>query len=376
MNYIKPFLLVLFLSLGISFQTGSAQQISASFSNQPVAGNAFLFNGNTLQFQQNSAVINGQNVRNVEAFHINGRRSLISFILRNSGSHQLDLYSTNGALINSVSELDLSGDDPSVMSYPLIDGRVVVRQNIANFTIYDTYGNISETVSNSSGSKKGESISKLAMDSGGSNIILYNPKINYSNSTGSRAQRLGSDGYLDHLYSSRDRTIHKLHVTDSGSFILVLTKSPGTNDRVVLLDRFGNKLDQFEFDEELLDARFGLRENHMVAYSSGRIRVFNLFSGENLGSTSIRGTGNIFYADYSPQDNQILALTGAKSSRTDYINSVEAHAVHITKRELDDTEVVNSYLTHPQIPLQMKRAAANRYTVTGGSGDITISTDF
>lgn len=376
MKYIKLFLFILLLSFGISFQNGAAQQISANLTNQAERNNAFLIDGNTLQFQQNSAVINDKNVRNIEAFNINSQRSLLSFILNNTNKSELQLYSVNGKLINTISDLQFEDDDPSVMAYPLPDGRAIVRENIANFSIYDTYGDLTETVSNSSGSEEGESVSKLAMDPGGSNIIVYNPQINYSNSKGSRVQAIRSDGYLDNLFNSRDRTIHKLHVSESGSFILILTKKAGTDDQVLLVDRFGNELDSFEFDDDLLDAKFGMETNHIVAYSSGRVRVYNMFTGESMGSTSIRGSGTIFYADYSPRDNQILALTGSKSSNTNYVNSVEAHAVDVEKRKLDDTEVVNSYLTHPKVPLRMERRGANQFTITGGGGDINIRTNF
>lgn len=301
--------------------------------------------------------------------------SMLAALTGSGDGGKVELYGEDGTLLNTISGVILPDDDPSLAILPLANGQFLVRKNIVNFSLYDSYGNIKDAVSNSSQSEKGETISQMTASEDASTIVLYNPRINYEGSQGSRASILDENGYLNSFFSSLRRTIVNVTVAAEGHFILVTTREAGTDDEVTLYDRFGNKLREFSIDEELKGVTFGLGNFHIAAYSSGRVLVYNIFTGDRLGAASIRGNGQVLYAGYSHADRQVLALTGARNSNG-MVSGGQVHAVHLEKRKIGKATLNGNFKLSEDVPLKLERRQSDLFRISGTSRPVSIETRF
>lgn len=256
--------------------------------------------------------------------------SKLSFVVREGGP-VLASYDDNGRSLYR-SELEFFNlDDSTIQTYSLNDGRVIVRDNVANFTFLNAQGDQVYTISNSSQSPDGERESEVAFDEHGSVIVFYNPVISYGSTTGSRASFARGENDIETFFNDREREISFLTVDKSGSFITLIASGSG-KDVVLIYDRFGNELFEVESeDNSLLGADLTEDARYLTLYSSGRIQVIDIETGEVLGSASSRST--VLKATYFADEEIILALGGSVSENR--IADPEIMVVDLAKRQIN-----------------------------------------
>lgn len=261
--------------------------------------------------------------------------------------------------------------DETLKVYQFDDGRAVTRDNIANFSFFNSDGTLGFSVSNSSQSSGGEQISELAADPAGRTVVLYNPVISFNGTTGSRARIVYGDQENDLFYRSENRTIKQIQVTPGGSYITLLT-SGGNNDRAHVYDRFGNEIYTRDLNGEQTGITLSGNGNFLTVYGSGRVQVFNILNDESIGSSSSRTP--LLYAAYLPEDEIILALGGTLSGNS--VSGASLIAVHIGKRQIARTEITNSPVVHNPEELIIERISANRYLIKGMNQTFDVHTVF
>lgn len=260
--------------------------------------------------------------------------------------------------------------DPSLQAYVMPNGSVVVRENIANFLFYDSYGNIRKSISNSSQSEGGEAISEFASDVNGKTKVIYNPKIIRSGKTGSRAKFVLSNLEVFDVFSSMDRAIQRVDVSANGELVAITTMNVGTDDQVTILDQFGNMLTTIEFDQDVKGVSFSNNGLFVTIYSGGRAAAFEIRSNERVGSTSFRNT-SVIYANYSPEDKIIVAITGSGMST---FSDLQAHTVNVSARKIARKDVEGTMKQLHQIVLE--RTGKGRYTLLGLDSIINLRAQF
>ncbi len=260
--------------------------------------------------------------------------------------------------------------DPSLKTYALQNGGVIVRENIANFLVYDSFGKVERSISNSTQSKGGESISEVAADANGKTIVLYNPKVIANGKSGSRAKVIGLNQSEFDIFYSDNRIIRTVKVSESGEFIAIATGKEGTDDEVVIVDRYGNRVNTVSFDQEIVGVNLYGSGSTLTVFSNSRAAVFNVLNGARLGSTSFRSP--VHFANYSSSDKTIIALTGDLKGNT--ISNVELHAVNIEVRKVVRGSYSNSINEETEPVLQ--RVGRFNYVLKGYNKDLNVKASF
>ncbi|WP_142454717.1 hypothetical protein [Gracilimonas mengyeensis] len=285
------------------------------------------------------------------------------------GTGNIQLYGTNGTVLQSR-DYDFQPDDSSIEVYAKPDGGFVLRENIANFLFFDSFGEISNSISNSSQSTEGEAISELAADPMFETIVLYNPVIVRDGVEGSRASVVKPNGITQNIFNSQDRAIRFVEVSEDGQFIGVVTYLSGTDDIITLLDRNGNELNSFSLNQDISDFRVSKDGRYLTLRSDSRVAVFSVTSGERMGSTSIR-SGSIYFADYVPEEATIIALSAERSG--DFLNDVQFHAINLEERSLERKEYGLALGISDAVPLRLNRSNAGNYVLTGLSTTLALN---
>tara|TARA_R110002096_G_scaffold329006_1_gene523001 strand:- start:41540 stop:42514 length:975 start_codon:yes stop_codon:yes gene_type:complete len=282
----------------------------------------------------------------------------------------ITLKDVDGKVITAGTYNTPDQSDPSLKTYPLQNGGFIVRENIANFLVYDSFGKVVRSISNSTQSKGGESISEVAADANGKTIVLYNPKVISNGKSGSRAKVIGLNRTELDIFYSDSRVMRTVKVSESGEFIAIATGKEGTDDEVVIVDRYGNKINTVSFDQEIVGVNLYGSGSTLTVYSNSRAAVYNVLNGKRLGSTSFRSP--VHFANYSSSDKTIIALTGDMNGNT--ISNVEIHAVNIDARKVargSYTASVNE-VTEPIL----ERVGRFNYVLKGFSKDLRIKATF
>ena len=167
--------------------------------------------------------------------------------------------SENNTVINS-SVYKLVDNDPSFKVYPLQNGAYIVRENIAGFVLFDSFGSLVRPISNSSKSVDGEKISELAMDPQGKTVVLYNPQVRNGEKRGSQAKIVGLEDSDVSVFYQEDAEIKAVRVAESGEFIAIGYGKEADDHNVVVMDKFGNEINTFNFDREIKIGRASCRE--------------------------------------------------------------------------------------------------------------------
>lgn len=281
-----------------------------------------------------------------------------------------------GVVVTEQGENILSGKytlpsvpDPSLKAFALPNGAAVVRENIANFLLFDSFGTVKNSISNSTQSEGGEAMSELAMDPSGKTIIAYNPKVIANGKTGSRAKKLEFEGRGVDVFYSADRELRDVQVSMNGEFVAFISAKEGTEDEVQLTDRFGNDLNTISFDQEIKGVTFSENGLFVTIYSGGRAAAYEVRNGERVGSTSFRT--NVKFAAYSPEDKTIVAITG---DGDETITELEFHAVNVSARKIAREDVSGS-VTALQQP-EFVRKGKGSYLITGFSKDFVLKAAF
>lgn len=301
--------------------------------------------------------------------------------ISSSAMSQKQLISKNGDAGIVVSELNgvelvvgsynfPSQSDPSLQVYTLQDGSFIVRENIANFLMYDSFGKVQRSISNSSQSEGGESVSELALDPKGKTIVLFNPKVVSGGITGSRAQLVDDKNKAINLFYSTDRAISLVEVSVNGEFIAIASIGSGSDDEIQLMDRFGNILNTISFDQDVEGVTFSENGLFVTIYSGSRAAAYEIRSGERVGSTSFRNT-TLQFASYDPVDKTIIGLTGSGDKT---FSDIELHAVNVSARKIARKDYSESLSVAGKISLI--RTGSGRYTIFGLDKELKLRTSF
>lgn len=365
----------LFILLVLPFST-VAQSLSVSVEGASGSStSAFALPGGPVSFNKAQVSFpSGTVITDFLEYGVSPDRSVVGFLSAfGSGSRAL-VIDSRGDTLTSFEVTALGADDPSVAIYPSNTGAVLVRDNIASFSFYDTFGQTITRVSSSSQSEEGEAISEIAMDPAAQTIVIYNPQIKRNGQLGSRAQVLNASDKLEHIYSNSRRVIKDVAISDNGQYIMLLTAGRGSEDEVVIMDRFGNKLNTISTDEDLKGVRLSESTKYITLYSERRVLVFDMLKGERMGSTSLRSS--VVTAEYFPGDETILAMTGSVSPASGSVSSIDFHAIHLGKRQIARESFNSSVRFDEAIRHDLVRTGNGRYRLEGASKQIGIRADF
>lgn len=332
--------------------------------------NTFTAGDGTVTITGNQFVLGSAQIANPEAWSFSSSNQRASFLQRGNGINLLSYNSNGSSLIEQNLEF-FSPSDNTINSYQFENGEIILRDNVANFSFLNAKGETTYQVSNSSGSTDGEQESQLASNPLGSTIVLYNPVIAYGGETGSRAQIVYGDQDTEVFYSSREDEIKDVRVSESGEFITIVTVGASGNIATVY-DRFGNEIFQQTSDEDLIGATLSESATHLTIYSSGRVQVYEVPSGERLGSASSRSS--ILFAGYDPEAQTIIALGGSLSGLR--IEEPEITVVSISQREIAREDVPFSIATLDLSRLNISATGSNSYEISGLNRNLLVEVAF
>lgn len=314
----------------------------------------------------------GKTVSGFKTLGISSDHSKVALLKWGGEKGEALMLDSSGEMLNSYSTISLA-DETSFGVYPFNNGDLLLRDKISNFTFYDTVGEISKSVSSSSQSEEGQKISEVAMSAGGETLVIYNPQVKRSGELGSSAMVKRGDEFND-IFFSQDRFLKNVTVSEDGNIIVLITAKSGTDDRAIIMDKFGNELNTITSDEDLVGASLTEDFEYITLYSGGRVMVFSLLDGESLGATSFRSS--IFLADYFPEDNMILALTGSYSEHSGVMNNAEFRAIDLKERAIESNEFPGALGFQKAMNPRFERTSSNQYKLLGGSKVIEIEANF
>jgi hypothetical protein len=371
MQYLRFFFLFAFLPVTCLSQSISISAISAHSGNQPgtvpLKEGTITIRGNSVQLTSSNQSVNQTGIA---GWAVSDEGLKVGLLRRENGL-ELSTYDYRGSQITENDMEFFEGGDETLEIYQFDDGRTVVRDNVANFSFFDASGKLIYSVSNSSQSSDGESESKLAADPSGSTVVLYNPIISAGGQTGSRASLVFGPNNTEVFYQGNNREITHLSVNENGTLISLIAGT-GSNTQAIVFDRFGNELNRFDFDDTQLGVTPDATETYITAYSSSRIQVYNLITGERLGSASSRQT--IIHAQYHPEDEVILAVGGAKNNGR--ITDPMMMAVHLSKRQIARSDITISVSAHDGSKIRQVRLSPDQYRITGLNQHLDVTTQF
>lgn len=296
-------------------------------------------------------------------------------VLKNTmQGEQAFILNTEADTLGNFSTISVGFDDPSLALKTFNSGSVLLRNNIANFTLYNPLGDVVTSASSSSQSQQGEAISEMTTDPNGKTVLLYTPKINQGDEIGSQAQILTSNNATESIFYSSNRSITHATVSENGQFVVLVTSSEGTEDEILILDRYGNELGSISSEEDLIGAGFGGDGEQVIAYSRRRALVFSTLSGERIGSTSFRSP--LIMADYFAEDLTIVGLTGSKVENTEIYRDLEFHTINLEQREIARKELSGALGSSPDIKMAFSREGSGRYQLLGTNKIVNLSVSF
>jgi hypothetical protein len=202
--------------------------------------------------------------------------------------------------------------------------------------------------------------------------VLYNPKIVQDGKEGSRAKIVHKNWTTSNIYFNSERAIRVVKVSDNGQFIGIVTYRPGTEDQVILTDRFGNDLVQISFDQSVEDVVISDDGEHITLRSNGRVGVYSTTSGERIGSTSFRS--RLYFAEYIPEDETLIALTASQIGSV--LENVELHAINIAARSIERKSYDSQLSITDLLPLDLSRTGSFRYTLSGMNKTLSLKVQF
>lgn len=371
MKYLLSVLLFFFLPVICFSQSVSITPVSAHSEN----------NQNSFPLRNGSVSASGDNVR------IQGTSSTADFgnvVAWTFSPRNLKVGLLGGGQDLSLTQLDDKGEaliekeleffdpaDETLELYAFDDGRSVVRDNVANFSFLDATGDVQFSISNSSQSPEGERESQLAADPKGRTIVLYNPVISHGSQTGSQARLVYGPEEHEVFYRDDTREITDAIVSNNGTVVALLTSS-GSDDTVLIYDRFGNELNRINADAGQKGVALSDRGGFITIYSGGRVQVYNALTGERVGSSSTRSS--VIYATYIPEDETIIILGGSEADNG--ISEPTITAVHVSLRQIAREDIGLSLAVTDLDDLYLQRTAANQFRLSGLNQHLDIQTSF
>lgn len=292
--------------------------------------------------------------------------------LQSRGGLWANIYNYNGEELLDTELEFISASDETLGLTLLNNGEFIVRDNVANFSIYDASGDRSYTYSNSSQASGGEQTSEIAVSGDGVLKVAYNPVIQYQNSQGSRFSIVRGDREADQIFSSQNRVITSLSISPDDHSISVVTEDGTGSRKIHWFDRFGNLL--FEMEPELDITGFNVSEDgrFITIFSGSRVQVYERETSERLGSASSRST--ILQAAYFPESNLIVALGGQETNQQ--VSNPEITAVDLQQRQIDRAQLNGSVVFRERSHITIKSDQANRYKINGINRPIQVTARF
>lgn len=368
----RGFILILFPTVLLG-QSLDLSVPSPTANNNP---STFLLEQGEITIRSHSILFrrSGTTIKDFAAWGISPDNSIVGILKDTPEGGEMALLNSRGDTLYSYSTATISSDDPSLAVYPSNNGTVMLRDNITNFTFYDKFGEIYANTSSGSQSEEGEAISEVAMNPTWETLITYSPKIKRGNNFGSKAQVKLSDRKFKDIFTSTDRFIKDFTVSEDGHMVMTITARQGTADQVLIMDKYGNRINEISADENIVGASLSADNEYITLYSRGRVMVYSVMDGNSLGATSFNA--NIFMADYFPEDDLILALTGDYSEGAGVLNNVEFRAVNLEQRSITSEELDGSLGFTEKIEPALKRLSSGEYQLVGSSKRIKIGANF
>lgn len=364
---------IFFLPAFVSAQSLSIKTVGNTANNNvstfSLAEGKVVINTNQITFLNSRSTFNAY-----LAYGISPDLSVLGLLTKEAGESSALVLNSTGNILSKSEITSLSSGDPSIAVYPANTGAVLVRDNIANFNFYDSFGEIMANLSGSSQSKGGEVISEVAMNPAAETVVIYTPKIKRGNKMGSQAQYVDNKMNLKGLFFSTDRYIKNVSVTNNGQFVVFITSGDETNDEIHVTDRYGNELAIISPDENLKGAKLSENAGYITAFSGKRVLIFNTMTGKRTGSTSFRS--EVIEVNYFPQDQTILAMTGDYTESTGIINNVEFHAIDIQRRKVDRKEYNAPLGLDKALHPRFIRLGNNRYQLAGANKNLELRVSF
>lgn len=295
-----------------------------------------------------------------------------SFLKGDISSNVIQIMEPNGAVINS-GKFNSVSDDPSFKIYPLQNGAYIVRENIANFVLFDSFGSVIRPISNSSNSEDGEKISELSTDPMGKTIVLYNPQVRNGDKRGSRAKVIELENSERDIFYKTDQEIRAVRVSESGEFIAIASGKEGSDDEITIMDRYGNEIRKIAFDRKVKGLNLYGSGSTLTVFSEGRVAVYNVLSGERIGSSSFRN-GTLQFANYSGSDQTIVGLTGDLNGTT--LSDIEVRIINVAARKIASQEYSGSVQIDDLDKVTMTKNSRFNYTITGMNKDLNLKASF
>lgn len=344
-----------------------AQPLSVSVE-QPANGNRlfatpqgkFSASGTTVRFGERE--ISDQSVWSLSA-----ASNRFTYLDPTGGEVKVNQFSNSGYHLYSETLPFFNPDDSTLKLYTFTDGRTVIRDNVANFSFLNPAGQQLFSISNSSGSQSGERPSELAADPAGVTIVLYNPAISFGETTGSRAVLVYGENDTKLLFSSENQEITDLQVTPDGKYILLVAQD-GTSSEIYFSDRFGNILFTLPSDHLVQGAEISEWGEYLTIYTTGMIQVYDVLTGERLGSASLNQ--NIIYAAYDPEKNIMISFGGVLDGYQ--ISGSSVMVVDIDQRSIATEKISASLHTLDPQSLKLNRSASGNFTLKGLNEEVTI----
>ncbi|SHF39416.1 hypothetical protein SAMN05443144_10856 [Fodinibius roseus] len=356
----------------------SAQSINVSVT-PATSGNGpsvfSLANGTSVELESRKIRFPGSGFSSdFAAVGISPDRTVVSLLDNVKGRAGVTLLSAGGDTLNKYTSIALGSNDPSLSAYPTNAGHLLLRNNIMNFTFHDELGEVGTNISNGSSTRQGETISELVTNPDHETFIIYTSKIKSGNSVGSKVQLIDADKQLRRIFRSDDRYIKDLKLSDEGSMLTIVTAADGTNDRVIVMDKYGNEINTIVSEEELAGASLADDGKHLTLFSENRIRVYDLLNAKNIGSTSLRQP--VFMADYFSEDDMLLIISGYYSSSSANLNNIEVKAVDLVRRDIVSENFSEELHFHEAFTTDIKRTSSNKYQLEGANKELSIEVAF
>ncbi len=369
MKLIKLFFASILFLLSTSVHSQTVQ-ISTQPGHENHDLNTFPLGNSTLKVLSNSILIDDTEIMNPVSWSYSESINRVATLERDE-ELKLSVFDQSGNRLMSQSLEFFNPFDQTLQIYPIGDGRIVLRDNVANFTFLSAKGETLYSVSNSSQSADGERESRMAKDATGRTVVLYNPAISYGNSTGSRAKIVLAENEEVLFYNSTDMEIRELKVSTNGSFITLLTTDEEWYE-VIIFDRFGSELYSYRTEDPLRGINLSPNGDYITKFTTGRVQVYNSITGEVEGSTSSRGS--VIDAVYFPEEETIIMLGGVITGQQ--VSDPTITAVHLGRRQIVREDVRESISIPESGMISFHRELSGRYLIRGLNKHLIVTANF
>lgn len=373
----------------------TAQNLELSVQS-PTTNNApstFALEGGEVTFGPSAVTFlnSGVTVENVSAWGVSADLSVVGILQGEAGTgagagtgrigptagegNRVLVMNAGGDTLLSYSAGQIAAGDGSAAIFPAGNGSVWIRENVSSFTRYDVFGRPALTLAGGVQGSGGATMPRVISDPAGKTMVIYTSQVKSGGENlGSGAQRVTGSGELQNIFYSQNRAISYAEVSPDGQFIVLVTRREGTDDRVRIMDRFGNSIATVSTEEELAGASLDGSAEYLVGWSEGRAIVWSAVSGERVRSASFRDP--LYHAQYFPEDETIVGLTGEYYEETGLMNGVGFYTIHLGKGQIASAKLGSALGFAGSFRPSFRRSSEGRYLLLGASKRVEISAEF